>query len=107
MDLDNSIEKSRKMFIYELKYVYTTKMQKNQIKKTDYKTIGLVALTIFIVVFVSTSLIINYVWGYDFNNSIPYNETMNATINAAHQTEGFMLEQFVENIDNQTLGDIQ
>jgi hypothetical protein len=82
-------------------------IEKNQVQKTNFKAIGLIALTAFVVVFVITSLVLNYAWGYDFKNSSAYNETMNITKNAANYTDGLMIKLYIQNIENQTLGEIQ
>ena len=47
------------------------------------------------------------VYGYDFENSTSYNETMNATKQAANYTESLMIDRYIQNIENQTLGEIQ
>lgn len=81
--------------------------QKNQKKYSQIanRVVVIAAIiAVFVTVFLITNMGLQIIYGYDFENSIAYNEVMNATKDAANKTEGMMIDQYVANIENQTLG---
>jgi len=80
-------------------------VEKNQ--KIDYRKLAILWIATFVIVYLATIAVMSLVYGYDFENSTSYNETMNATKQAANYTESLMIDRYIQNIENQTLGEIQ